>query len=80
MAEGPDLARFGQDAQYYETHQQEFLKVYPEQWVAIFNQRVVGANSDARQLLADLHARGIPIEKALVEHVTEKDELLILAS
>jgi hypothetical protein len=39
----------------------------------------VGAAADVRRLLTELRQRNIPIEKTLVEHVTVKDELLILS-
>lgn len=75
-----ELQRFKQDTQYYEAHREDLLKQYPEQWVAIFNQQVVGAAPDFDQLLRALEHSGIPAEQALIEHVTYKDELLILRS
>jgi Family of unknown function (DUF5678) len=73
-----ELQRFKRDTQYYEAHREELLTQYPEQWVAIFNQQVVGAAPDFEQLLALLEQSGIPVERTLIEHVTRKEELLIL--
>jgi Family of unknown function (DUF5678) len=73
-----ELQRFKRDTQYYEAHREELLTQYPEQWVAIFNQQVVGAAPDFEQLLALLEQSGIPAERTLIEHVTRKEELLIL--
>ena len=75
-----ELQRFKQDTQYYEAHREDLLKQYPEQWVAIFNQQVVGAAPDFDQLLITLEQSGIPAERALIEHVTRREELLILRS
>jgi Family of unknown function (DUF5678) len=75
-----ELQRFKRDTQYYEAHREELLTQYPEQWVAIFNQQVVGAAPDFEQLLALLEQSGIPAERTLIEHVTRKEELLILSS
>jgi hypothetical protein len=73
-----ELQRFKRDTQYYESHREGLLTQYPEQWVAIFNQQVVGAAPDFEQLLAMLEQNGIPVERTLIEHVTRKEELLIL--
>ena len=73
-----ELQRFKRDTQYYEAHREELLTQYPEQWVAVFNQQVVGAAPDFEQLLALLEQSGIPVERTLIEHVTRKEELLIL--
>lgn len=73
-----ELERFKRDTAYYEQHREELLEQYPEQWVAIFNQQVVGAAPEYEQLLDHLQARGVPVGQALVEHLTSKDELLIL--
>ncbi len=73
-----ELQRFKRDTQYYEAHREELLIQYPEQWVAVFNQQVVGAAPDFEQLLAMLEQSAIPVERTLIEHVTRKDELLIL--
>ena len=72
------LARFQQDVDYYEFHYEELLQQYPEQWVVILNQTVVGSDTDLDRLLSRLNSEGIPIEKALIEHVTAEEEVLIL--
>lgn len=72
------IARFQQDVDYYESCYEELLLQYPEQWVAILNQTVVGSDTDLDRLLSRLNSEGIPIEKALIEHVTAEEEVLIL--
>jgi hypothetical protein len=73
-----ELQRFKRDTQYYEAHREELLTQYPEQWIAVFNQQVVGAAPDFEQLLAMLEQSDVPVERTLIEHVTRKEELLIL--
>jgi len=34
------------------------LEQYPDQWIAVFNQEVLDASSDARKLLVHLKIRG----------------------
>ena len=73
-----ELQRFRKDTAYYETHHEELLEKYPEQWVGIFDQQVVGASSDYEQLLADVEKEGVAIERTLFKHFTKKEELWIL--
>ena len=68
-----ELQRFHQDVLYVEAHYEQLLKQYPEQWVAIFNQQVVGASPNLEQLLDELQAMGIPPGQGFVEHLTTED-------
>ena len=73
-----ELRRFHRDVDYYEVHREELLKQYPEQWVAIFNEQVVGASSDYDQVLDQVQAKRISVGRVFLDRVTAKDELLIL--
>ncbi len=73
-----EWARFRGDTAYFEVHREELLEKYPDQWVAIYNQQVVGESADARQLLADLKGKGIPLGQVVVKYLPKKEELLIL--
>jgi phosphoserine phosphatase len=73
------LEKFQRDIDYAEAHREALLNQYPEQWVAILDQQVVGAKPDVYQLIDDLKARGIPTQRALLRRLTRQGELLILA-
>ena len=73
-----ELRRFRRDVDYYQAHQEELLKQYPEQWVAIFNEQVVGAAADYYQVLDQVQAKRISVGRVFIERLTTKDELLIL--
>jgi hypothetical protein len=73
-----ELQRFSRDTAYYEAHQEELLEQYPEQWVAIYNEQVVGASPDARELLHNLQAKGLPVGQVFCGYLTRKEELWIL--
>ncbi len=75
-----ELQRFHRDTEYLESHWDELLETYPEQWVAIFNREVVAVAPDFDQLLADLKRKDVPIGKARIEHLTSEEDLLILPS
>ena len=67
------------DIEFYEAHYQELLARYPDQWIAIMNQKVVGVADDAFRLVAELKAEGIPADRVLRRHMGTGSELLILA-
>ncbi len=67
------------NTEYYETHYQELLDRYPEQWVAICNREVVGTSPDARELLMRLNREGVPLNKILMKRMTREEEVFILA-
>ena len=72
--------RVNPNAEYYEAHYDELLEQYPERWVAIYNQEVVGTASDARKLLTRLKQERLPLRKVLVKHLTREEEVFILAA
>lgn len=76
--EPPILKRFKKEIDYYQAHHDELLEQYPEEWVAIFNRAVVAADSEPEKLLATLREKGVPVERALVEHLTRHEDTLIL--
>lgn len=78
QAKQAELRRFRRDVDYYRAHQAQLLKQYPEQWVAIFNEQVVGTDPDYDRLLDEVEAKGISVGRVFIERLTTKDELLIL--
>lgn len=73
-----ELERFTSDAEYLDRHRRELLSRYPDRWVAIYDQRVVGASRDLKRLIRQLERKGIPPAQTYREYLTEKEELLIL--
>ncbi|GEM_PF-1130081 len=71
------LQRFQRDIDYYKAHYDELLEQYAEQWVAIFQEKVLGASPDLEALLNDLKQRGFPVGSVLIEYLTRKDDILI---
>lgn len=73
-----ELQRFKKDTAYYEAHHDELLEKYPEQWVAIYNQQVVGASPHYERLLDEVETRGYSVGHVLVHYLTRHDEVFIL--
>lgn len=79
-----ELERFAADALYCDRHRRELLQQYADRWVAIYDERVVGAADDLKDLLKQLQRKGLDpahiYHEYLHEYLTGKEELLILAS
>ena len=70
--------QFDRDSAFFASHQQELAGNYPDQWVAIYDCEVAGANPSLEHLLADLRARGIPPGQAFVQFLATREATLIL--
>lgn len=73
-----ELERHRRDALWFDAHREAILAAYPGQWVAVFNQQVVAAATDLRDLLMQLDVRGVPPGSAFCEYVTDDEVELIL--
>ena len=73
-----EMARFHRDSQYYAAHWEELLARYPEHWVAIYNEQVVGSSTNFKQLLIDLKEAGIPAGWTVITNPAMEQEVLIL--
>jgi hypothetical protein len=75
-----ELEQYQRDAHYFDEHLGELLAQYPERWVAIYNQQVVGVAKDAKRLKRQLERKGIKPSRVYREYLTQKEELFILRS
>ncbi len=73
-----EFEQYQKDIEYAETQHEELLRHYPEQWVAILYEQVVGSDSDVYQLIDWLQEQGIPTGRVVLRHLTREEELLIL--
>ena len=69
---------YDEDWDFLETHYDELLEKYPEQWVAVVDKSVVGADSDLDRLLTRLKPLGLPKNRIVTEKLTSKEEVWIL--
>jgi hypothetical protein len=73
-----DLERFTRDMLYLDAHRDELLRQFPEHWVAIYREEVVGAAKDAEELVRQLEQKHLPPGRVFRQLLTERDDLLIL--
>jgi hypothetical protein len=79
MQTQPRIARYRDDALFLDRHRQELLRLYPDQWVAVYHQEVVASARDPRRLRKQLERKGIPPGETYWEHLVGADDILILA-
>ena len=70
--------RFHEDALYFNDRHGEFLRLYPDQWVAVYNKQFAGADADISRLMQDLRARGYPAIDAVIRPMSTEDVTWIL--
>ena len=73
-----DLKRFHEDGRFFDSHYNELLEKYPEHWIAVFYQEVVGTDTNFDSLLDDLKSRGFPLSRMIIKQVTAKKVKWIL--
>ena len=72
------LRQFHRDGEYYEANQEVLRERFPEQWVAIFEEQVVGADPDLEALFDHLEATRVPVGRVYTHWVTRKPVVLFL--
>ena len=65
-----ELRRFTEDQRFFGEVYDELLERYPEKWVAVYRKEIVGADADFGRLLKRLKARGYPLRRLAINHVT----------
>ena len=70
--------RHEKDIDFYETHREELLKKYPDQWVTILNQKVMGAADSPAELRELFKAKGIPTNRMVLRHLSTKPRILVV--
>ena len=64
-----EMQHFDEDIQFANENAREFRRLYPDQWVAVYDKQVVGADEDLRRLLKGLKARRYPPGKSLIRRM-----------
>ncbi len=75
-----ELKRYKRDVEYLEAHYSELLQSHPDQWIAIYDRKVVGTSPDLTQLLDQIQSAGISPGVTLTEYLSTQEEVLILIS
>ena len=66
------------DVEYYETHYEELLEKYPNQWIAISDARLAGVADSSTELIAKMRDAGVPTNRMFMYHMETEPTIWIL--
>ena len=69
------LAQFQKEIDFYEAHYKEFLEKYPDQWVGILDEKLMGVAETRAELRAKFKAEGVPMNFMFVKRLTAKRKI-----
>jgi len=64
---------------YFDAHRDELSAKYPEQWVAIYRNRVIASAAQLDDLMSQLERNDLPLGHIFVEYASENGGTLIVA-
>lgn len=67
-----------QSQDFIELHREELVQQYPNQWIAVHKQEVVGADKDLLRLVRTLRATGAPLRCIALEMLSREEIPLAL--
>ena len=70
-----DSERARKDNEFFQTRYKEFLAKYPDQWIGILDEKLMGVAETRPALRAKFKAKGIPMNYMLVKRLTAKREI-----
>ena len=73
-----EMQHFEQDTLFFNDHHREIRRMHPDQWVAVYDKQVVGADDDLYRLLDDLKDLGYPLRRLLVRRMETNPMNLIV--
>jgi uncharacterized protein DUF5678 len=78
---GPEhrtIESFRADAKYVAEHEEQLLKDYADQWIAVYEGEVVAHGKNTRELMKQLRERGLRGRSPLLKHMNTAEMTLIL--
>lgn len=71
LRESATVLRESQD--FLESHREELLQRYPDQWIAVYKQEIVGVDKELRSLVRKLRISGTPLRYIALEMFRSKE-------
>lgn len=73
-----DQQRFESDLNYLLSRRDEWRDKYPNRWIAIYQEKLVAVADTGERLLGELRRQGLPVERVIIDFVTEEQAALVL--
>jgi hypothetical protein len=75
-----EMRQAQKDLQFAGTVAEELAASHPGSWVAVYEERVAAVEKDYEMLRKKLSDTGVPMNRALIFRLSEKDEIWIFPS
>jgi ribosomal protein L20 len=63
---------FRRDLAFIEEKREELLEDYDENWVAVYNSKVVAHGKDYNKVLSQLQKRGMPVDQIPIRYLSKR--------
>ena len=63
------IQRVERDARFADAHEPEYRALYPDEWVAILDQSVVGHDANGIALIERLRSEGVDVSRVYLQFV-----------
>jgi len=60
------------------SHREEFLRQYPDQWIAVYRKDIIGNDKDLLRLIRKLRTGGAPLNRIALEMLSREEIPLAL--
>jgi hypothetical protein len=74
------LQQFDSDGQYVQEHLAELLSRYPDMWIAVYNQEIIGAAKTVQGLVKQVQKKGLSLADIYREYLSREDDIWILVA
>lgn len=79
LSSEPSLAEAAAIQEFWDEHYQELLRIYPEQFVAARDGRVIAANRDLAALIGELETRDLNVRTDVaIQYISSRSATLRL--
>lgn len=72
------IKRVERDALFADAHQEEYAALYPDEWVAILDQNVVGHGENGIALIERLRSEGVDVSRVYLHFVPVNSPMFLL--
>lgn len=73
-----EMNQFKKDIEFLESRSKDLIKKYPDHWVAVYEEKLVGSNKDFSALFSELKKNEIPTNKTVIRFLSTKPIKIIL--
>lgn len=71
---------YSENLRFLESIKKDVLQDFDKSWIAVFNSSIVAANKSLPDLVAELTAKGIPENSALIQYISNENILTLYNS